>query len=109
MRPDGVHLAALAIDFMGSLFIAGYCMAAFLAISRSRIYASRLLIAEGALAGLGFKTVSALLNTLVLKSWHAIAIFTVVLSLRLFLKRVFLWESQRAMQYLRNSTPPRES
>ena len=54
---------------------------------------ARLLVAEGAVLALGFKTGAALLKTLDLPTWERIAAFAAVLALRTALKRAFAAEA----------------
>jgi len=56
---------------------------------------ARLLVAEGVVGGLGMMTAATLLRTIGLRTWHQIAVFTVVLSVRILLKKLFVWERQR--------------
>jgi len=54
-----------------------------------------LLVAEGVIGGLGVMTAATLLRTLGLRTWYQILMFTLILSLRILLKKVFVWEKQR--------------
>lgn len=85
--------AALLIELVGSLLIAGYCVAAMVALVRRRDRrAVQFLVAEGALTGLSFKLGATLLKTMLLVSWSQVGIFACVLALRTLLKRVFAAE-----------------
>lgn len=98
MLPDLLRPLALAaaIELAGALGIAAYCAAASWAILRGRgPVRARLLVIEGALWGLGFKTAAALLKTSELQGWQSIASFAAILTLRTVLKRVMAWEQGR--------------
>ena len=85
--------AALLIELVGSVLIAGYCVAAMVALARGRgRRAAQFLVAEGALTGLSFKLCATLLKTMLLVSWSQVGIFACVLALRTILKRVFVAE-----------------
>jgi hypothetical protein len=62
---------------------------------RHDLMGARLTTAEGAIAGLGLKTIAALLKTIELRSWQQIAVFVVIFSLRTRLKSLFDWERRR--------------
>ncbi|MFC4455781.1 DUF1622 domain-containing protein [Deinococcus sonorensis] len=98
---DGLpfRTVSLLIEAVGSLYVVGYAVAALLTLLRgqagTRITAARLLVAEGALAGLNFKVAATLLRTIELHSWPEIGMFVAVFALRTLLKRVFSWEQRR--------------
>lgn len=93
LRPAG--LASL-IELAGALGIVACCAAALWAALRGQgPERARLLVIEGALWGLGFKTAATLLKTVELRDWHGILAFTAVLALRTVLKRVMAWEEGR--------------
>ncbi len=84
---------ALAIEAAGSVLLLGYVGAALLALARQRgLEHCRLLLADGAVFSLGFKTAASLLKTLELNTWHQIGAFVAVLALRTVLKRAFAVE-----------------
>ena len=84
---------ALAIEAAGSALLLGYVGAALLALARQRgLERCRLLLADGAVFSLGFKTAASLLKTLELNTWHQIGAFVAVLTLRTVLKRAFAAE-----------------
>jgi len=93
------NTVALLIEAVGSLYVVGYVVAAVWALIRGpgpdRLAQARLLIAEGALAGLNFKVAATLLKTLQLQSWNQIGLFVVTFVLRTVLKRFFTWEQAR--------------
>ncbi len=71
----------------------GYVLLALLAlVRRCGLERCRLLLADGAVFSLGFKTAASLLKTLELNTWHQIGAFVAVLALRTFLKRAFTAE-----------------
>ena len=84
------------IELVGALLIAGYAAAALagLPVHRS-IERARLLVIEGALAGLGFKLAATLLKTVQLASWRQIGAFAAILALRTLLKQLLNWEGRR--------------
>lgn len=84
---------ALAIEAAGSLLLLGYVLAALLAPARRQaLDRCRMLLADGAVFSLGFKTAASLLKTLELNTWHQIGTFVAVLALRTALKRAFAAE-----------------
>ena len=86
---------ALLAEWIGALAVIGYVVAALVQLVRRRSLArARLLVAEGAVAGLSFKTAAALLKTIGLNSWGDILAFTAVLTLRIVLKHLFTWEEK---------------
>jgi uncharacterized membrane protein len=88
-----VPLWAALIETAAGLVIAGYCTAAFWSVvRRADRTRAKVLVAEGALAGLGFIVCASLLKTLLLSSWRQIGIFGCVLVLRTALKRIFAAE-----------------
>jgi len=103
------NTVALLIEGVGSLYIVGYVIAAVWALIRGsgpdRLAQARLLIAEGALAGLNFKVAATLLKTLQLQSWNQIGLFVATFALRTILKRFFTWEQAQ----LRRALPQEEA
>ncbi len=94
-------MAALAmiIDFTGSLILCGFVAVAVLRLARgSGITACRLLIADGAILALSFKAAGTLVRTLGLTTWPQIALFAIIVGLRLLLKRLFVWEQARLLR-----------
>ena len=84
---------ALAIEAAGSVLLVGYVLAALFALARQHgLERCRLLLADGAVFSLGFKTAASLLKTLELNTWHQIGAFAAVLTLRTILKRTFAAE-----------------
>jgi len=70
--------------------------AALLSLSLGRgVVRARLLVAEGVIGGLGVMAAGTLLRTLGLRTWHQIMMLRLVLSLRILLKKLFVWEKQR--------------
>lgn len=91
--------AALLIEMIGGLFIVGYALAGVWALLHGpveeRLTSARLLVTEGALAGLSLKVAATLLKPLELQTWHQIGLFAVTFALRTVLKRLFTWEQTR--------------
>src|SRR5437899_3016707 len=86
----------LALQLASAVVITGFVTAALLSLSLGRgVVRARLLVAEGVIGGLGVMTAATLLRTLGLRTWHQILMFTLILSLRILLKKLFVWEKQR--------------
>ena len=86
----------LALQLVGAVVIAGFTAAALCSLSLGRgVMRARLLVAEGVIGGLGVMTAATLLRTIGLRTWHQILMFTLILSLRILLKKLFVWEKQR--------------
>ncbi len=87
------HAVAVPIEAAGSALLVGFVLAACGALARGGgPDRARLLVAEGAVLALGFKTGAALLKTLDLPNWERIAAFAAILALRTALKRAFAVE-----------------
>ena len=94
-----LDLAAL-IEFGSSLIVAAACLRGSYALvrglgSRESIAQARLLVADGVVAALGFKTAATLLKTIELRTWEAILAFCAIFALRLLIKRTLTWEEER--------------
>jgi hypothetical protein len=86
----------LALQLVGAIVITAFVAAALISLSLGGgVLRARLLVAEGVIGGLGVMTAATLLRTIGLRTWHQIVMFTLVLSLRILLKKVFVWEKQR--------------
>ncbi len=84
------------IEFIGALLISGYVLAALVMLLRTKnMVAARLLVADGAIAGLNFKLAGTLLKTIELHTWQQILMFVAIFVLRIVLKRLFTWERER--------------
>lgn len=91
-----LHAGVVLIDLVGGLMVVGYVIAALLALMRAgEVGQARLLVAEGAVLGLSFKTAGTLLKTLEIHTWEQILMFGAVLTLRVALKQLFEWEKVR--------------
>jgi uncharacterized membrane protein len=89
-------IAAL-IELAGALIIAAYAVRAGYSLLRgASIEYARLVVANGALAGLNFKVAATLLKTLDLQSWQQISMFAAIFALRFILKRAF--QADKRMQ-----------
>ncbi len=99
LSTPAIYTAAIAItDFIGSLLIIGYIVAALVVLLRRRgLLPARLLVAEGALWGLNFKVAATLLKTIVIHTWQELAFFTIIFALRTLIKWVFTWEQKRLL------------
>ena len=104
------RLVALLIEFAGSVLLAGFVAGACRTLLRGGgPEAARLLVAEGAVLALSFKTGASLLKTLDLPDWERIAAFAAVLALRTALKRAFTAEAAAiAAAARRRENPPQE-
>ncbi|HBB31198.1 MAG TPA: hypothetical protein DDZ80_05755 [Cyanobacteria bacterium UBA8803] len=92
-------LWAAVIQIFGTLAIAGYILAALFALMpRCHIDRARLLVAEGVLTSLSFTVAATLLRTIELQTWRQILVFSVIFSLRTFLKKVFAWERSQILK-----------
>lgn len=89
----------MMIEAAGSVLLLGYVLLAVLVLARRRdLERCRVLLADGVVASLGFKTAASLLKTLELNGWHQIGTFVAVLALRTVLKRVFIAEKTSLAQ-----------
>jgi hypothetical protein len=93
---DPFTLLASLIEFIGAMLIIGYMLAALVMLVRTRnVTATRLLVADGAIAGLSFKLAGTLVKTIELHTWQQILMFVIIFALRIILKRLFTWERTR--------------
>ena len=53
---------------------------------------------RGVIGGLGVMTAATLLRTIGLRTWHQILMFALILSLRILLKKLFVWEKRRLLE-----------
>ncbi len=72
--------AAVLIEFGGSLVIAVACLRGLAAMvsglgSHHAVVRGRLLVADGVVAALGYKTAATLLKTIELQAWSSIGMF----------------------------------
>ena len=89
----------LALQLVSAVVITGFVAAAMVSLGLGRgVLRARLLVAEGVIGGLGVMTAATLLRTIGLRTWHQILIFTLVLSLRILLKKLFVWEKRRLLE-----------
>jgi hypothetical protein len=89
----------LALQPMSAVIITGFIAAAMVSLGLGRgVLRARLLVAEGVVGGLGMMTAATLLRTIGLRTWHQILMFTLVLSLRILLKKLFAWEKRRLLE-----------
>ena len=94
-----IHLAAVFIEFGGGLFAAAGCVRGIAALvagrgSHAGLVRARLVVADGIIAALGFKTAATLLKTIELQTWNAILAFAVIFTLRTVVKQFLVWEVQ---------------
>jgi hypothetical protein len=100
MMPDliGVLVTALALlaQLIGVLVVGCTSILALgELVPRRRATQARVVMSEGIILALSFIASGAFLRILHLRSWNQIAIFSVVLGLRILLKKVFTWEKNR--------------
>src|SRR6059036_3872677 len=89
----------LALQLMSAAIITGFVAAAMVSLGLGRgVLRARLLVAEGVIGGLGVMTAATLLRTIGLRTWRQILLFTLVLSLRILLKKLFVWEKRRLLE-----------
>ena len=84
------------IELLAALVVAFHACRALVAIVRHYdADRSRLIMADGVLAALGFSVAGTLLKALALQSWQQIGMFAFVLALRTLLKQVFKREREQ--------------
>lgn len=89
----------LALQLAGAVVITGFVSVALVSLRAGRgALQARVLVAEGVVAGLGVMTAATLLRTIGLRTWRQILMFTLVLSVRILLKKLFVREKQRLFQ-----------
>ena len=89
----------LALQLASAFVITGFVAVALVSLSLGcGVIRARLLVAEGVIGGLGVMTAATLLRTIGLRTWHQILMFTLILLLRILLKKLFVWEKQRLLQ-----------
>jgi predicted membrane-bound dolichyl-phosphate-mannose-protein mannosyltransferase len=88
----------LALQLAGAVLMTGFVVAALLSLAlKHNLERSRLLVAEGVIACLGLMTAATLLRTIGLRTWPQILTFSLVLALRVLLKKLFVWERKRLL------------
>jgi hypothetical protein len=96
--PPSLGALVLPIQALAAGVIAIHLAAALVALSRTgSIPQARLTVVDGVIAGLALISAATLLRTIELRSWNQIAVFTVILTLRALLKRLFVWERSRIL------------
>jgi len=89
----------LALQLASAVIITGFVVVALVSLSTDGgVTRARLLVAEGVIGGLGVMTAASLLRTIGLRTWHQILMFTLILFLRILLKKLFAWEKQLLFQ-----------
>lgn len=88
----------LLLQAAAAVVIASFAAVAFVSgIVGRDIGRARLLVADGVIAGLGIMTAATLLRTIGLRTWHQILMLSLILSLRIVLKKLFVWEKRGAL------------
>ena len=83
----------------GAIIITGFVALAIVSLSLGRgVLRARLLLAEGVIGGFGVMTAATLLRTIGLRTWRQILMFTLILFLRILLKKLFAWEKRRILE-----------
>ena len=86
----------LALQLASAVIITGFVVVALVSLSTDGgVTRARLLVAEGVIGGLGVMTAATLLRMIGLRGWHQILMFTLILLLRVLLKKLFVWEKHR--------------
>ena len=89
----------LALQLASAVIITGFVVVALVSLSLGGgVLRARRLVAEGVIGGLGVMTAASLLRTIGLRTWHQILMFTLILFLRILLKKLFAWEKQLLFQ-----------
>jgi len=89
----------LALQLASAVVITSFVAVALVSLSLGHgVIRARLLVAEGVIGGLGVMTAATLLRTIGLRTWRQILMFTLILFLRILLKKLFVWEKQRLFQ-----------
>ncbi len=106
--------AAVLIEFGGSVVIVAACLRGMAVIASGRgthlaIVRGRLVIADGVISALGYKTAATLLKTIELQTWTAIGMFASILTLRTLIKRVLVWEQARLQGSIASPSRPSAS
>ena len=90
---------SVALQLASAVVITGFVAVALVSLSLGHgVIRARLLVADGVIGGLGVMTAATLLRTIGLRTWHQILMFTLILFLRILLKKLFVWEKQRLFQ-----------
>jgi Ca2+/Na+ antiporter len=85
-----------AFQAVGAVIITASVAAALISLIATRqIPKARLVLAEGIIMGLSVMVSGTLLRVIALDSWKEIQMFSVILALRILLKKVFVWEEAR--------------
>jgi hypothetical protein len=89
----------LVLQLASAAVITGFVAVALVSLSLGGgVLRARRLVAEGVIGGLGVMTAASLLRTIGLRTWHQILMFTLILFLRILLKKLFAWEKQLLFQ-----------
>jgi len=88
-----------ALQLGAAIVITGFVALALVALTLGRgVLRARLLVAEGVIGGLGVMTAATLLRTIGFHTWRQILMFAFILSLRILLKKLFVWEKRRILE-----------
>ena len=92
-------LWGLALQLASAVVITAFVAVALVSLSLGAgVIRARLLVEEGVIGGLGAMTAATLLRTIGLRTWRQILMFTLILFLRILLKKLFVWEKERLSQ-----------
>lgn len=89
----------MALQLASAVAITGFVAVALVSLGLGRgVIRAKLLVAEGVIGGLGVMTAATLVRTIGLRTWRQILMFTLILFLRILLKKLFVWEKQCLFQ-----------
>ena len=89
----------LALQLASALVITAFVAVALVSLGLGHgVIRVRVLVAEGVIGGLGVMTATPLLRPIGVRTWHQILMFTLILFLRILLKKLFVWEKGRLSQ-----------
>lgn len=98
MQPLDFSSWGLVLQMAGAAIIAGFVAAAAFSLVRQRnVVCARLLVAEGVIGGLGVMSAATLLRSIELRTWKQILMFSLVVTLRILLKKLFVGEKTRLL------------
>lgn len=95
LLPDFAALG-LIVQVFGSLILAAFVASAWFSLAiRHNLERARLFVADGVIACLTLMTVATVLRTISIRNWPQVLSLTLVLFLRILLKRLFVWEKSK--------------
>ena len=86
----------LMLQVFGSLILAAFVASAWFSLGiKHNLERGRLLVANGVIACLTVMTAATLLRTISIRTWPQVFSLALTLSLRILLKRLFVWEKSK--------------